>query len=104
MKIYFSCLDRDNPEKPWQGWLEPHSLCCSATKQLRIVSRSSFFVIVGHTGFDHFICLPDWGVGAYLSEFDDLFWNKEKLIELLGIVDGITVACALNAACKAGLI
>lgn len=102
--IHFTCSDRDIPDAPWPGWLEPLATLGPAVTLLHIVSRSAFQAIVGDTGFGNFICLPDWGVGAYLSDYSDLFFNKERLIGLLGPIDGVTIACALHAASKAGLI
>lgn len=103
-QIYFTCKDRDNPKDAWDGWVEPVSSIRDPVMQLRIVSRSSFFAIVGDTLNGHFICLPDWGVGSHLSDYSDVFWNKERLMTLLGAVDGITVAAALAAAHRAGMI
>ena len=86
------------------GWLEPIGSLNSAVTEMKIESRSGFYVIVGDTNFGHFICLPDWSIGTRLSDYSDYFWNKERLVELLGPVDGITIACALKAASKIGLI
>ncbi len=41
--------------------------------------------------------MPDFGAGCHLVNPRDLFWNTEKLVSVLGKVDGITVATALNA-------
>lgn len=102
--IHFTCKDLDNPKDSWEGWIEPVSSLNDPVVQLRIVSRSSFFVIIGDTLNGHFICLPDWGVGSLLSDYSDVLWNKERLMTLLGSVDGITIACALAAANKVGMI
>lgn len=104
-KIHFTCSDRRLvPDETWDGWIEPLSSLGNAVTELKIQSRSGLYAIVGNTCFGHFICLPDWGVGTLLSDFTDLFFNKERLVELLGPVDGITVACALKAAHKYCLI
>lgn len=41
--------------------------------------------------------MPDFGAGCHLASLKDKFWNTEKLTEVLGKVDGITVASALYA-------
>lgn len=41
--------------------------------------------------------MPDFRVGCHLTDLKDSFWNTEKLIQVLGKVDGITVAAALSS-------
>lgn len=41
--------------------------------------------------------MPDFGAGCHLVNLKDKFWNTEKLTEVLGKVDGITVTEALFA-------
>ena len=65
--------------------------------ELRIESRSSIHVIVGKIKQGGFACMPDFGAGCHLANLRDIFWNTEKLVKVLGKVDGITVATALYA-------
>ena len=39
--------------------------------------------------------MPDFGAGCHLVNLKDKFLNTEKLVKVLGKVDGITVATAL---------
>ena len=64
---------------------------------MRIDSRSGILVIFGRTTQGGFACMPDFGAGCHLVNLKDRFWNTEKLTEVLGKVDGITVAEALFA-------
>jgi hypothetical protein len=41
--------------------------------------------------------MPDFNAGCHLANPKDIFWNTEKLVRVLGKIDGITVAYALNA-------
>ena len=45
----------------------------------------------------YFACMPDFNVGCHLANLNDIFWNSERLSNVLGKVDGITVANALVA-------
>lgn len=63
--------------------------------EIFIVSRSSIMVVFGKTSRGLFACIPDFNTGCHLVAFEDYFWNNEKLTEILGKVDGITVATAL---------
>lgn len=64
--------------------------------EIKIQSRSSILVLYGKTEHGAFACIPDFGAGCHLVNPKDLFWNTEQLVRVLGKVDGITVACALN--------
>ncbi len=64
--------------------------------EFMIISRSSIRIIIGRSTSGNFICIPDYDAGCYLSDLDDIFWNREKLTKALGKVDGITVAFALK--------
>jgi hypothetical protein len=63
--------------------------------ELQINSRSRILVLLGHTSYGNFACIPDLGVGCYLSDLNSIFYNSEKLSHILGKVDGITVANAI---------
>ena len=54
-------------------------------------------VLFGKTSRGGFACIPDFGTGCHLTDLKNKFWNTEKLIEVLGKVDGTTVATALYA-------
>ena len=61
-----------------------------------IESRSGIMVVAGKTTRGLFACMPDFEVGCHLVNLEDTFWNTEKLTEILGKVDGITVSSALS--------
>ena len=65
--------------------------------EIKIESRSGITVLFGKTSSGGFACMPDFGAGCHLVSLHDKFWNCEKLTEVLGQVDGITVANALYA-------
>jgi hypothetical protein len=68
--------------------------------ELKIESRSSITVLFGKTSHGGFACIPDFGAGCHLASLRDSYWNKERLVEVLGKIDGITVASALRALSK----
>lgn len=61
-----------------------------------VQSRSSFHIIIGKSQYGNYVCVPNFNSGCYLSTLDDIFWNTEKLVRLIGEVDGITVAKAIE--------
>lgn len=63
--------------------------------ELEICSRSRIHVLIGKTSYGNFACMPDFGVSYHLAEFDNIFYNTEKLCDVLGKVDGVTVANAI---------
>ena len=40
-------------------------------------------IIFGKYANGGFCCLPGWGVGCELSDFDDVFWNSESLSKVI---------------------
>lgn len=64
--------------------------------EIIIESRVLILVIFGKIAKGYFACIPDFDAGCYLDDLHDSFWNKEQLINVLGTVDGITVATALK--------
>lgn len=60
-----------------------------------IQSCSSIMIIFGETSRGFFACIPDFNAGCHLVHLNDIFWNSERLCEVLGKIDGITVASAL---------
>ena len=63
--------------------------------EVKIESRSSIVVLVGKTSAGGFACMPDFEAGCHLTNLKDKFWNTEKLVRVLGEVDGVTVGQAL---------
>lgn len=61
-----------------------------------IQSRSSIMVVFGKTSRGCFACMPDFNAGCHLTNLNDVFWNTERLTAALGVVDGVTVASALQ--------
>jgi len=86
----------DSEREVWQGLIvrfNEHE----SFYELRIEARSGIMVLFGKSSRGYFACMPDFNCGCHLSKLKDTFWNTEKLTELLGEVDGITVANALYA-------
>lgn len=81
-------------EENWEGIIQ-YFKNYGSHYEVMIQSRSSILVLVGRTTFGYFACIPDWRAGCHLVNFKDLFWNTERLSEIIGDVDGITVAQAL---------
>jgi hypothetical protein len=73
------------------NYLKKHKDCY----EIFIESRSSIMVIFGETTRGKFACMPDFGVGCHLVDLKDTFWNTERLVSVLGKVDGATVSSAL---------
>lgn len=65
--------------------------------EVEITGRGTYFhAIVGRHCYGNFICIPNHDVGCELSDYSDVFWNRERLSSQLKKVDAVTVACALQ--------
>ena len=58
---------------------------------------SSFHLIVGETRHGNYLCIPTWEVGSELADYNDTFWNCERIGKQLSTVDSITVANGIKA-------
>ena len=91
----FKCVnDTGNGNEIWEGAITKF-VKYGSHYEIMIESRSSIMVLFGETSRGGFASIPDFGAGCHLVDFKDRFWNTEKLTEVLGEVDGITVATAL---------
>lgn len=65
--------------------------------ELRIKGRgSSFDVILGDCSSGYYLCIPEINVGCSLSYWSDVFWNTERITQVLAETDAVTIATALN--------
>lgn len=93
----FECIDNtDGKNEKWAGRITSFK-DYGSHYEIRIESRSSILVLFGKTTQGAFACMPDFGAGCHMIDPKNLFWNTEKLVNVLGKVDGITVACAIKA-------
>ena len=95
--VSFECVKKDGRKiERWSGSVST-IVKYSSHYEIRIESRSGIMVLFGKTTRGGFACMPDFGVGCHIIDLKNIFWNTEKLSEVLGKVDGITVAEALYA-------
>ena len=96
LQVIFECVRKKGKKtESWKGVIQDLRRYASHC-EFRIESRSGIMVVVGETVYGGFACMPDFGAGCHLARPDDKFWNTERLTEVLGEVDGITVATALQ--------
>lgn len=95
MNFQCSRMTEDGLEK-WPGRIV-NIINYGSHYEMKIESRSGIVVVLGETRTGYFACIPEWDAGCHLAKPSDLFWNTEQLVRVLGEVDGITVACAIEA-------
>lgn len=97
MEISFQCrMKLKNRTETWNGKIT-NIIAYGKHYELNINSRSGFSIIIGESSTGNFACIPSFEAGCELANLKDIFWNTERLTAVLGKVDGITVAYALNA-------
>jgi hypothetical protein len=95
MKTIFHCeLKTKDRNESWTGKITK-LVNYGSHYEIRIESRTGITVLIGICEQGNFDSIPDWNAGCYLSSLKDSFWNKERLCDALGLVDGITVTSAL---------
>ena len=54
-----------------------------------------FHVLLGECSDGNFICIPGIDVGCPLASLTDVFWNSERLSQIMNPVDAETVVKAI---------
>ena len=95
--MIFECTNQTkNKKETWAGRVTS-IINYGSHYEIKIESRSGIMVLLGKTTLGNFACMPDFGAGCHLAELKDKFYSTEKLCDVIGKIDGITVACALAA-------
>jgi len=93
--MVFQCVNKTKKGKEtWTGSITS-IINYGSHYEIRIDSRSGILVLLGKTSMGNFACMPDFGAGCHLGTLEDEFYSTEKLSNVLGKIDGITVASAL---------
>lgn len=91
--ILINCCNIMNDKKEtWQATLKTilnHDTYYEAIVEARC---TSFSILVGSTDNYNWVALPIQEVSCSLSSFNDIFWNQERLSQLISPIDATTVA------------
>lgn len=91
----FECVNQTKKGKEtWTGRITS-IINYGSHYEIAIDSRSGIMVLIGKTSMGTFACMPDFSAGCHLATLDDMFYSTEKLTDVMGRIDGITVASAL---------
>lgn len=95
----FKCFYKDENDKMirWKGSYEIIPTEANLHELLINARGSSFLAVLGHYTHGNYICIPLLDVGCSLTYWSDVFWNTEKLSQVMDTIDAITIASALNA-------
>lgn len=94
--MIFECrYEHKRTNEKWTGEIT-HFKNYGSHYEMIIEASSRIHVMFGRTNLGAFACMPDFGAGCHIIEPHNQSWNEERLIGVLGRVDGITVATALK--------
>ncbi len=93
----YTCILKDGPRKEqWTGELTLLRKT-SGQYEAEISGRGTYFhILAGRHAYGNYLCIPNHDVGCELSDFSDIFWNEERLRNLMRKVDAATVAAGLT--------
>lgn len=60
------------------------------------IGGSNYLVIYGRHINGYFCCIPNWSFGCEMAEPADIFYNTEKLAELVGPDRAVAIAKAIS--------
>lgn len=96
----YDCLNRKarkEENKYWKGYIVSYEKRDDGFEAEISGRGSSFYLIVGKSERDNYLCIPTWRVGSELANYNDTFWNLEQLKRQLSVVDSITVVNGIKA-------
>jgi hypothetical protein len=89
----FECFYRDDVWEFQLNLLRTHEFYYDAILSAR---GYSYHMIVGTHAYGAFLCIPNFNIGCEISTFDDVFWNCERISQLLDIQDATYLALAIK--------
>lgn len=93
----FKCVQRykNGNIKTWNGQMH----CIKSnddTIEFMISGRDSeYYAILGSCEYGNYLCLPSIGVGCYIAEFKDKYWNLENLSYYMNYTDAVTIVSGI---------
>lgn len=90
----------DGDHKEWTGACE-YEDNENGTYNLVIEARGSlYYAVVGRCHTGNFFCIPSCNIGCSLARFEDVFYNRERLSNVINVTDAETIAQAIAACIK----
>lgn len=95
----FKCSYKEENGKTirWSGSYEIMATEPNAHELLINGRGSEFQAVLGYCTYGNYVCIPLLDIGCSLAYWSDIFWNTEKLSQVMNKVDAVTLASALNA-------
>lgn len=97
MEYVAKYMKKYRPAETWQGPINVRKKTDHLTEALVTGRGSSFTILLRDYVNGIFICILEINVGCPLSNWDDIFWNMERLSQLMNPVDAATVVYGIRA-------
>ena len=97
MEYVAKYVKKYRPAETWQGPINVWKKTDHLTEALVTGRGSSFTILLRDYVNGIFICILEINVGCPLSNWDDIFWNMERLSQLMNPVDAATVVYGIRA-------
>lgn len=102
--IYKCTGEADMIPRIWTGEIK-NPLTTKNTIEAEVTARNSYFhIILGHHCYGNYLCIPNWGIGIEMAEFDDKFWTREKLANNYPAVSKADIISIVNAVAEIGVL
>lgn len=86
------CTTINGKKETWKATLKTISNHDSYYEAIVEARCTSLSLLVGSTDDYNWVALPIQEVSCSLSSFNDIFWNQERLSQLISPIDASTVA------------
>ena len=94
----YNCkLRTGNDLSVWTGEIRSAEIADEQVDADVAARGSSFRMIVGRSMRGNYLCIPDWNIGIELANWDDYFWNYERLTEAYPKLNRIDATSIISA-------
>ena len=97
MEFVVKKREKYEPVERWEGTIEIFDARKDVVQAVVQGRGSTFTIIFGSYEYGNFLCIPEINVGCPLADWNDLFWNRERLAGLMNPIDAITVVGGIAA-------
>ena len=103
--INFKCIGLAKHQgETWSGTITNATFSTSCIEAEATARDSYFQIIIGHYKYGGYLCVPNFGIGLEVPDFNDYFWIYEKIMHNHQELNKVDVMSIISAASELAII